>query len=518
MAVGADGAARPDRTTLALRLLLGQAEGDDGSRAQALMALARQQLVVATWPQAPEAVRTLTNAEGETALPLFTAEDVLFEAAGNFGWLDGEDGLARKWMSARDALRHAITEQVHFVVVDVGFDHAIEFSRDEIEALLGSLLADSPPSRSNPRIQAAVRRSSRPPPPSVSHFEAVSPPASRGPQPPRAAPTSSSALSQVDDPFAPASVSSTTLEMDDPFASVPAPSQSQPSAAPAPSPASSASFPQVDSPAGFDPSPSQAPPQASHPAMAFPQVDAPPAELLPLQGLPEALPPLEGLPASLPPLDALSPGFGAAHSATEPAPAALPSVADPAAAFAPLGGSQRPLPSIDDAPPPMPEPAAAEPAGAMPEPEPEPEPEADSRPPSTPSAAPDEADEYDEDEYDDDEYEDEDDEDEEQLPEGALRPLEVPLSDSLLDKMVAMLRGFPEVEWACQVSDGTPTPVVAVRVDPSFTQRQDDIRAELRKIAAARATEVSVMMLGDAASMREARAQGEIFFPWRKKT
>jgi hypothetical protein len=103
------------------------------------------------------------------------------------------------------------------------------------------------------------------------------------------------------------------------------------------------------------------------------------------------------------------------------------------------------------------------------------------------------------------------------LEPGALRPLQVPLSDALLTALDAELRKYPEIEWACQVSDGSETPVVAVRVDPSFMTRVDEITDTVVGCAQQRANPVAVLMLTDPETMRDARAQGEVFFPWRKK-
>jgi hypothetical protein len=106
---------------------------------------------------------------------------------------------------------------------------------------------------------------------------------------------------------------------------------------------------------------------------------------------------------------------------------------------------------------------------------------------------------------------------EEELPPGALRPPREPIDETLLAEFSDELRKYPEVEWACDVSDGSDIPVVAVRVDPSFTQREAEIEKAVRACAAARATAVTVLMLGDPQVMRTARAEGEVFFPWRKK-
>ena len=98
--------------------------------------------------------------------------------------------------------------------------------------------------------------------------------------------------------------------------------------------------------------------------------------------------------------------------------------------------------------------------------------------------------------------------------EGGIRNL---LSDGLFTAIGDGLRKYPEVEWACQVSDGSPRPVVGVRVDPSFTTRAEEITQEVIKIGKAKGTPLTVLLLNDPQTMRDARAEGELFFPWRKK-
>ena len=100
---------------------------------------------------------------------------------------------------------------------------------------------------------------------------------------------------------------------------------------------------------------------------------------------------------------------------------------------------------------------------------------------------------------------------------GALRALEVGLSDAVLTAIADALRAFPEIEWACEVSDGSAVPVVGVRVSLSFTNRVGEIEAALLAAASGRSATVRVLMLHEPALMREARAHGNTFFPWRKR-
>jgi hypothetical protein len=70
------------------------------------------------------------------------------------------------------------------------------------------------------------------------------------------------------------------------------------------------------------------------------------------------------------------------------------------------------------------------------------------------------------------------------------------------------------VEWACEVSDGGALPVIGVRVDPSFLARVTEVSEAVVKAAA---DGVTVLLLTEPATMRKARSQGNVFFPWRKK-
>jgi hypothetical protein len=112
---------------------------------------------------------------------------------------------------------------------------------------------------------------------------------------------------------------------------------------------------------------------------------------------------------------------------------------------------------------------------------------------------------------------------EDELPEepvyaqGALRPLQIGLSEKLQASIAESLRSYPEVEWACEVSDGTETPVVGVRVSPSFMTRTAEIEKAIAKAAAARRVSLRVLLLTEPALMREARSNGNTFFPWRKR-
>lgn len=92
--------------------------------------------------------------------------------------------------------------------------------------------------------------------------------------------------------------------------------------------------------------------------------------------------------------------------------------------------------------------------------------------------------------------------------------------DALYDALTAVLRGFPEVEWAslCNASRGpsAAVPTVGLRVDTSFRQRMNEIISAVRQAGEANGAALDVLLLDDPALMRSARAMG-VFYPWRKK-
>jgi hypothetical protein len=153
---------------------LGQVGGDDRARVDALVALAQRTVFAATWPTDPESgVRTLTSSGGETAMPIFTGQDILKDAAVRFGWNNPDGTLSSRELGAREALRRAVARGVQLVVVDIGSEHAVEFSRAEIEPLItgGSRSDSASPFGVNDRLSSAlmsaVRGTSRPPQPDV---------------------------------------------------------------------------------------------------------------------------------------------------------------------------------------------------------------------------------------------------------------------------------------------------------------------------------------------------------------
>jgi hypothetical protein len=100
---------------------------------------------------------------------------------------------------------------------------------------------------------------------------------------------------------------------------------------------------------------------------------------------------------------------------------------------------------------------------------------------------------------------------------GGLRRPEVPLSDELVDLLGDKLRGYPEVEWACEASDGGELPVVGLRVDPSFLSRVAEITEAILSAGKQRGTALSVVLLTDPEKMKRARNLQTVFFPGRRR-
>ncbi|HKP64479.1 MAG TPA: SseB family protein [Polyangiales bacterium] len=158
-----------DTATIAFRRVLADATAGEQARVDALVVLAQRKLFAATWPGPSQMVRTLTNSDGETALPLFTGLDSLEATATRFGWREPDGSLQWKELSAREALKHVLSRGVNFVVLDIGSEHSVEFAKGELEPLLQMPTgrAGSGPFASAGEPQAAilqaVKRSSRPP-------------------------------------------------------------------------------------------------------------------------------------------------------------------------------------------------------------------------------------------------------------------------------------------------------------------------------------------------------------------
>ena len=121
----------------AFRRLLADAQEGGQAKVDALVALAQRRVLVATWSDESEDYRTLVNSDGQSALPLFTDEAEMREAARRFGWLeDDEAPIPHRHIDARAALQHLAAHGRDYLVIDITSDHSLEAERSELEPLL----------------------------------------------------------------------------------------------------------------------------------------------------------------------------------------------------------------------------------------------------------------------------------------------------------------------------------------------------------------------------------------------
>ena len=389
---------RVDQATIAFRRVLAEANSGEQARVDALVVLAQRTVYAATWPGQTQAARTLTNGEGESALPLFTGLDVLDATATRFGWRNADGSLQFRELGAREALRHALARGVNFVVIDIGCEHSVEFAREELEPLLqlqNQRSGTGPYAATGERQAAildAVRRSSSRPP----HEHA-------GSAPPRAA-----EFVTADSPTGRMRQESAVRQTH----------PSPPMAAAARRAHSRPGMPAVN--------PSSKPPsaasQVARATLAEPAGTAGSAAALDMAGPPVA----------------------------EPAPAVAP---------APAADSNA-LPAV---PPRNDEPTVAN-----------------------------------------------------RNNESALGPPRLVMPDEVLREISMALRAFPEVEWACVLSDSSEIPVIALRVDPSFLNRVADITDAIIGATEKMGAAVQVMLLNNMEQVKNARRYGKAFYPWRR--
>jgi hypothetical protein len=90
------------------------------------------------------------------------------------------------------------------------------------------------------------------------------------------------------------------------------------------------------------------------------------------------------------------------------------------------------------------------------------------------------------------------------------------LSDTALQALCAGLRAFPEVEWACVLLDGSDTPQIALRIDPSFLNRVTDITDAVLEVGEQQSLVLQVLLLNNQDLVKHARKSGRAFYPWRR--
>jgi hypothetical protein len=594
-----------DRGVAALRWMLVSAQEDASARSQVLPAVAKCTVLVATWANAPDTVRVISGTGSDVSMPLFTGHDALEHAAKRFGWSAGTQSVSFRAINGREALQHAVIQEVVRVVIDAGAEHAFEVTSKEVAAyLLRSTGTD---------LESTLRVSAVAPPATI---EAGTGKMSKPVAAPQAQATKPASephvhkkpkLGEIDDPFASIAGRRAPVKRDkssggvvrkiasssQPPLSRQMPSQpfesSRPKSEPRgdalsrqetqplsahemrvaspvatteplptpPAPAKPAAPKRAETPLRDDlPNPAASKPSAEARAAAMEAriqaalaaEEKPAAPVVPVVRTDDAYD--FGGPASAPPIVQIVQPVAVAEPArpkrerpiTQPI---MPGVerlgsdaqAQPqaSAAAAPRRRSEQMMPRVETGqlPPAMPrppkkteprmpvvDPAALEPKSeprvVLQEPKSEPRVPVPEEPKSSVHAAPPPA----------------------RPASTAQQPAveaeatpapsapanvetleapEVSLDDAVLSAMADELRKYPEVEWACELSDGSELMVIGVRVDPSYTARASEIETKVGRAGRGKGGRLQMLLLLEAAVTKNARAKGRMFFPWKKK-
>jgi hypothetical protein len=101
-----------------------------------------------------------------------------------------------------------------------------------------------------------------------------------------------------------------------------------------------------------------------------------------------------------------------------------------------------------------------------------------------------------------------------------MRALSSSPDDALLAALASVLKSYPEVEWASFVRSGSgdenAVPSVALRMAGGFLKNLEEISRKLREAGLQHSTAVEVLVLDTPEQMKQARAMGQPFYPWRK--
>jgi len=147
-----DPAVNPD-AVLDLKTALVAATRDPNARMRAVAALRGADVWAATWPNDPTLLRTLTNSERLTALPLFSDERELHEAALRYGWLTVDGQAPRRLLPLWEAMRAAKQQDAHMLVIDISSEHALELDEGDME-LLSSAPSQRPAAHNQPKLRS----------------------------------------------------------------------------------------------------------------------------------------------------------------------------------------------------------------------------------------------------------------------------------------------------------------------------------------------------------------------------
>jgi hypothetical protein len=87
------------------------------------------------------------------------------------------------------------------------------------------------------------------------------------------------------------------------------------------------------------------------------------------------------------------------------------------------------------------------------------------------------------------------------------------IEDAVLDRLDAVLRDYPEVEFGC-IGGLNGKNALGLRIDARMRKRVDTLAAALGKVAP---LGLEVVLLDDADHFRAARTESLVFFPWRRR-
>lgn len=94
-------------------------------------------------------------------------------------------------------------------------------------------------------------------------------------------------------------------------------------------------------------------------------------------------------------------------------------------------------------------------------------------------------------------------------------------NEAVLDSITAVLRNFPEVEWAAfaMARRGTTTePVIGLRIDANYRARVVEVFDNVRQAAARAGLNAEVLLLDEKELVQSVRTNSIVFFPWRRRS
>lgn len=102
-----------------------------------------------------------------------------------------------------------------------------------------------------------------------------------------------------------------------------------------------------------------------------------------------------------------------------------------------------------------------------------------------------------------------------------LLPVQEEPIDAMLDSLIAVMRNFPEVEWAAygmvSVAEAPARPMIVVRVDPSYRQRTGEIASGVAGASSTFGSALDMLLIDRADLIKAARFECITFFPWKRR-